>query len=86
MYVQLFALAFAGVWRANPGLPPPTQAILLVRAYKIPKPPGPDPWDWYDLGEHRVARWLPAAPLNPKDYQPVECYDPVEHHFVRLEK
>src|SRR5207248_2564804 len=30
---------------ANPGLPPPTQVILLVRAYKVPWPPGPVPLD-----------------------------------------
>jgi hypothetical protein len=71
---------------ANRGLPRPTQVILLVRAYKVPKPPGPDPWDWYDLGEDRVARWLPSAPLDTQKYEPVERYDPVEHHFERVGK
>jgi hypothetical protein len=72
--------------RANPDLPPPTQVILLVRTYKIPKPPGPDPWDWYDLGEDRVARWLPSAPLDPKQYRYVERYDPVTGHFESMKK
>jgi hypothetical protein len=72
--------------RANPDLPTPTQAILLVRTYKVPKPPGPDPWDWYDLGEHRVARWLPAAPLDVDKYELVEFYDPVAGRFERMEK
>jgi hypothetical protein len=72
--------------RANPDLPAPTQVILLVRTYKVPKPPGPDPWDWYDLGEHRVARWLPAVPLDPDKYELVEFYDAVAGRFERLEK
>jgi len=72
--------------RANPDLPPPTQVILLVRTFKIPQPPGPDPWDWYDQGEHRVARWLPSAPLDPKQYRYVERYDPLTGYFERMEK
>ena len=95
---------------AHPGLPRPTQVILLVRTFKIPKPPGPPPWNatglalgsariadaprppgpeawyWYDLGEDRVARWLPGASLDTKDYEPVERYDPVSHHFERVGK
>jgi hypothetical protein len=94
--------------QADPGLPPPTQVILLVRAYKVPRPPGPVPldaaaaalgtgivarlpkrpgpeaWYWYDLGEQRVARWLPSAPLDTKHYQPVEGYNPLWRHFERV--
>ncbi len=72
--------------QANPGVPPPTQVILLVRAFKIAKPPGPEPYDWYILGEHRVARWLPAAPLDAKQYRYVERYDPATDHFERMER
>jgi hypothetical protein len=71
---------------AHVNQPRPTQAILLVRAYQVPKPPGPEPWDWYVMGEHRVARWLPSAPLDRKEFYPVESYDPVKHHFSREEK
>ena len=72
--------------QANPNLPPPTQVILLMRLYKVPKPPGPEPWDWFYLGEQRVARWLPSAPLDPNQYELVECYDPVTDGFERVEK
>jgi hypothetical protein len=70
--------------RANPDLPPPTQVILLVRTFHIPEPPGPEPWDWSYLGEDRVARWLPAAPLDAKEYRYVERYDPVAGRFRRM--
>jgi hypothetical protein len=72
--------------QANPNMPPPTQVILLVRTFNIPTPPGPDPWEWNDLGEDRVARWLPSAPLDPKHYRYVECYNPVIRRFERMEK
>jgi hypothetical protein len=99
---------------ANPRLPPPTQVILLVRAYKIPLPPGPLPldadtgalglgviahapkrpgpeaWYWYELGEDRVARYLPAAPLDAPQfehkYELVERFNPEWRHFERVEK
>jgi hypothetical protein len=71
---------------AHADQPRPTQVILLVRAYQVPKPPGPEPWDWHDMGQHRVARWLPSAPLNPEKFYPVESYDPLDHHFSREEK
>jgi hypothetical protein len=72
--------------RAYPDLPRPTQVILLVRAFEVPKPPGPEPWDWYDLGEHRLARWLPPAPLDGEKYQAVERYNPIKECFERVEK
>jgi hypothetical protein len=75
------------VWqRANPQLPAPTQVVLLVRGFEVPEPPGPQPWDWYDLGEHHMARWLPAAPIDAQKYQAVERFDPVSARFERVEK
>jgi hypothetical protein len=69
--------------RARPDLPPPTQVVLHVRLYRVPPPPGPTPWRWEYLGQHRVARWLPGAPV-PAGYLPVETYDPPSDSFVRL--
>jgi hypothetical protein len=60
--------------RAHPELPPPSQVILSVHLYRIPAPPGPDPWDWDDLGLHPVARWRPGAPS-------LEAYDPRTDDF-----
>jgi hypothetical protein len=67
-------------------MPTPTQVILLVRGFEVPEPPGPEPWDWYDLGEHHMARWLPSAPIDAQKYQAVERFDPVSARFERVEK
>jgi len=75
----------AAFLRDHPGLPPPSQAVLLVRLYRIPPPPGPRPWDWEYLGQHRVARWLPGA-TAPPGFLPVETYDPAGDTFVRLRR
>ncbi len=71
--------------RECPDLPPPTQAVLLVRLYRIPPPPGPRPWDWEYLGQHPVACWLPGVPVPP-GFLPVETYDPAGDTFVRLRR
>jgi hypothetical protein len=65
---------------SHPNLPPPTQAILHVRLYQVPAPPGPSPWYWHDLGRHPVARWLPGAGAPPGTHH-LERYDPVEERF-----
>lgn len=69
--------------REHPALPPPTQAVLCVRLYRIPPPPGPRPWHWEYLGQHPVARWLPGV-AAPPDRLPVETYDPASDTFERL--
>ena len=65
--------------RRHPDLPPPDEALLLVRLSRIPPPPGPQPWDWQDLGEYPVARWRPGAPG-------LEVYDPVRGRFAMPEE
>jgi hypothetical protein len=69
--------------RQRPELSPPTEAVLCVRLYRVPSPPGPAPWRWEYLGQHRVARWLPGARV-PAGYLPVETYDPSSDGFTRL--
>jgi len=70
----------AAFHREHPELPTPTQVILLARIYRIPQPPGPQPWDWEFLGAHRVARWQPWQDENP-DYLPLEIYNPLVERF-----
>jgi hypothetical protein len=69
--------------RRRPELPPPTQVVLCVRLYRVPPPPGPVPWGWEYLGQHRVARWLPGARVPAGDL-PLETYDPPGDGFTRL--
>jgi hypothetical protein len=64
--------------RENPELPTPSQVVLLSRFTYIPKPPGPTPWDWTDLGEHQLARWLPDHEDD------LEVYNPVSGKFEDL--
>lgn len=71
--------------RAHPELPPPREVILLMSTYRIPPPPGPEPWDWQVLERQPVARWLPDAESDPK-YLPLEMYNPVMNRFERLLK
>jgi hypothetical protein len=73
----------AAFQRQRPELPTPTQVVLHVRLYRVPPPPGPTPWRWEHLGQHRVARWLPGARVPP-GLLPVETYDPQSDSFVRL--
>jgi hypothetical protein len=52
--------------RVQPDLPPPAEVILSMHLYRIPSPPGPEPWDWDDLGLHPVARWRPESAVVPE--------------------
>jgi hypothetical protein len=77
----------------HPELPPPKQVVLGLRLYRIPAPPGPEPWDWQPVyGEDAsgpmaqpVLRWLPGAEPGP-DYYPLEMYNPVMHRFESLRR
>jgi hypothetical protein len=69
--------------REHPELPTPVEAVLLVRLYRVPPPPGPTPWHWEYLGQHPLARWLPGDRV-PAGFLPVEAYDPASNSFVRL--
>lgn len=72
--------------RAHPETPPPRQVILNVRVYRVPPPPGPEPWDWERLHEaYPVVRWLPGAEPQP-DYYPLEMYNPVMERFEVLRR
>jgi hypothetical protein len=75
--------------RTHPDLPTPTQVILRVRLYRIPKPAEqPDPWMWQDaqaLQPYPVARYRPDHP--PADeYFPVEMFNPVVERFEYLRR
>jgi hypothetical protein len=71
--------------REHPDLPMPTQVILYVRIYRIPPPPGPEPWRWQSLGQHRVARWLPGGRHDSR-YLPIEVYNPRVDRFEAMEQ
>jgi hypothetical protein len=45
--------------RAHPERPAPTQVLLWLHRYRIPKPPGSYSWSWEDRGFECVGRWLP---------------------------
>jgi hypothetical protein len=45
--------------REHPDRPPPSEVWLRLHTYRIPEPPGPDPWHWQDGGTEDVGRWLP---------------------------
>jgi hypothetical protein len=55
--------------RQRPDLPPPAQVRLLVHSYRIPEPPGPEPWRWQDQGWDLVGCWVPEydAPAAGKE-------------------
>ena len=61
----------------HPELPPPKQALFLVRLYPIPLPGQP-----HEAGpvEQPLARWLPAAACPPGRIA-VESYNPVAEGF-----
>jgi hypothetical protein len=61
-------------FRRETDLPPPAEVILSMHLYRIPAPPGPDPWDWDDLGTYPVARWRPGRPG-------LDAYDPRTDDF-----
>jgi hypothetical protein len=70
--------------RDHPDVPPPKQAILLVRLYVIPAPESrPHPWAWRLNNVQQIARWRPAAD-GQRGSMPVEWYDPVVQRFDRL--
>jgi hypothetical protein len=62
-------------------LPEPTQVILHVRTYRIPAPPGPDPWTWGGPDECPMARWRPRSADSS-----LEVYDPVADRFDSLDE
>jgi hypothetical protein len=68
----------------HPELPPPRQAILMVRLYRVPAPnTAPRPWMWetlLDLQPQPLARWQPEA-VVPDGSRPVEIYNPVVRRF-----
>lgn len=70
---------------SHPELPPPREVILLMNTYRIPSPPGPEPWDWQVLERQPVVRWRPDAPPEP-EYLLLEMYNPVMNRFERLRK
>jgi hypothetical protein len=47
--------------RQHPERTPPSQVFLWIHAYRIPAPPGPQPWNWDDLGPYYIGRWLPGG-------------------------
>ncbi len=63
--------------RAHPDLPPPAEVVLSMHLFRIPAPPGPEPWDWEDLGVYPVARWRPGS-------AGLEVYDPRTDDFGDL--
>jgi hypothetical protein len=58
----------------RPDLPPPSEVVLSMHLHRIPAPPGPEPWDWDDLGVYPVARWRPGSAV-------LEVYDPRTDDF-----
>lgn len=75
-------------WEAHhavhPELPEPEQVVLHVRVYRVPPPPGPEPWAWAGPFCSPVARWRPQRPPDAR-YLPVELYDPRAERFDLLE-
>jgi hypothetical protein len=57
----------AAFCREHPELPPPSQVVLWEHGYRIPEPPGPQPWRWEYLGEERIGRWLPNQEATTSD-------------------
>jgi hypothetical protein len=53
--------------RDHPDVPAPTQVILRVHTWTIPKPPAKKPWDWQDEVETPVARWRPVPGQRDSD-------------------
>lgn len=57
--------------RTRPDVPLPSQVFLWIHSYRIPAPPGPQPWNWDDQGFYYIGRWLPSqspdASLDPKE-------------------
>jgi hypothetical protein len=47
--------------REHPELPPPSQVRLWLHKYRIPPPPGPEPWHFEEDGWECVGCWLPDA-------------------------
>ena len=74
-YVQSFE-------REHPERPPPGEAILFLRIYRIPEP-GQDSAVTSEPFEQPLARWRPDEPARP-DALPVEVFDPVARTFIPL--
>ena len=71
-------------WRTyqqiHPDAETPRQVILHVRTYRIPPPPGPEPWTWAGPEDRPVARWRPGF-ARPAGALPVEAYDLLAERF-----
>jgi hypothetical protein len=71
-------------WRTyqqiHPDAETPRQVILHVRTYRIPPPPGPEPWTWAGPEDRPVARWRPGF-AHPAGALPVEAYDLLAERF-----
>jgi hypothetical protein len=74
-YVQTFE-------REHPERPPPKEALLFIRMYRIPEP-GQDFTVVSKPLEQPLARWRPDAPPRPGEL-PVEAFDPVAGTYVPL--
>jgi hypothetical protein len=68
--------------KEHPELPPPTQAILIIRVYPSAAPERDSSSKPAPL-EKAYARWRPAAD-GDGDFLPVEMCEPRSDHFVRL--
>lgn len=74
----------AAYQRAHPEQPRPKEVILAVNTYRIPPPPGPDPWDWKHSDRPQpIARWRPGAEPGP-EYYVLEIFNPVMNRFEPL--
>jgi hypothetical protein len=75
-------------WRVNrfqaehPELPPPKQAVLLMRIYPTLKP-DQSASSWLGPAEQVLARWRPGA-TESADWLPVEMCDPVTGRFEKV--
>jgi len=66
----------------HPDLPPPRQALLLIRLYRTPKP-GQEPPKWDGPIELPLARWLPHED-NASGSLPMQMCDPATGQFLVL--
>jgi len=52
--------------RVHPDRPPPSEVALWMHMYRIPKPPGPQPWQFEDADIVCLGRWLPESGQGDK--------------------
>jgi hypothetical protein len=68
---------------SHPNVPLPRQVILHVRVYRVPAPPGPEPWTWTGPVTRPMARWRPHV-HDLAGAPPVERYDLIAERFDPL--